>query len=156
MDDMKAMKLAMKQAQIAIGYDEVPVGAILVKDDVVVARGHNLKETKKNATRHAEMIVIDKASKKIGDWRLEGCTLYVTLEPCPMCAGALFQSRISRIVYGAKDPKAGALGSTFSLHEVKGLNHYPEITSGIMAESCSHILRDYFKTKRNKPSETKI
>ncbi len=146
--DEKYMSIALKEAEKARLKDEVPVGAVIVSDGKIIARGHNLRESKHNALCHAEIIAINKACKKLKAWRLEKATLYVTLEPCPMCAGAILQSRIKRVVYGANDLKGGALKSSFNLFEQKGLNHHPEITDGIMKDKCSSIITNYFKTKR--------
>jgi tRNA(adenine34) deaminase len=148
--DQKYMKEALKEASKAKLIDEVPVGCVIVKDGKIIARGHNLRETKNSALAHAEIIAINKANKKLGAWRLQDATLYVTLEPCPMCAGAILQSRIKRVVYGAKDPKMGSLGSKFNLFDLQGLNHYPLIEDGIEQEDCSNILSSYFKQKRIK------
>ncbi len=145
----KYLNLAFQEAKKAYSKDEVPVGAILLKDDKVIAKAHNLKEKKQSATKHAEILVIEKASKKLHNWHLDDCTLYVTLEPCAMCAGAIMQSRIKKVIYGAKDKKGGAIESTFSLYQVKGLNHYPQ-TLYFEDEKCSKILSTYFKNKRNK------
>lgn len=142
------MSIALEEAEKARLKDEVPVGAIIVNEGKIIARGHNLRESKFNALCHAEIIAINKACKKLKAWRLENATIYVTLEPCPMCAGAILQSRIKRIVYGANDLKGGALKSSFNLFEQKGLNHHPEITDGILKEECSSIITNYFKTKR--------
>ena len=145
----KFIKKALKEAQKAQLKDEVPIGCVIVKDDKIIARGHNLRETKKDVTRHAEIVAIEKACKKIGSWRLVDCEIYVTLEPCAMCAGAIYQARIKRVVYGADDLKGGALGGNFDLYKEK-LNHYPIVEKGILKEECSNIISNYFKTKRNK------
>lgn len=147
--DYDYMGLALREAQKAAKKDEVPVGAVLVKDGKIIARAHNQKEIKKDATKHAEMIVIQKASKKIDNWHLDDCILYVTLEPCAMCAGAIIQSRIKKVVFGAHDPKGGSLHSSFKMYEIEGFNHYPEVESGIRHEECAQVLKDFFKTKRN-------
>lgn len=147
--DEKYMALALKEAQKALLIDEVPIGAIIVKDNKVIARGHNLREKTNDPTCHAEIVAIRKACKKRKSWRLEGATLYVTVEPCAMCAGTILWSRIERVVYGAPDLKGGALGTTFNLYDIKNLNHYPTITSGVMKEECGNIISNYFKTKRN-------
>ena len=146
--DEKYMRIALKEAQKAAILDEVPVGAVIVKDGKIIARGHNLRETKNDPTAHAEIVAIRKACKKLNSWRLEGCTIYVTIEPCSMCAGTLLWTRIQRIVYGAKDPKGGALGSSYSLFEVKNINHHPEITGGILEERCSTLMTSFFRSKR--------
>ena len=147
-NDEYYMKLALKQAMKAKQKDEVPVGAVIVKDDVVIARGYNLRESSFDPTSHAEINAIRKACKKMKSWRLEGATIYVTVEPCSMCAGAILWTRIKRVVYGAKDLKGGALGTTYNLYEIKNLNHYPEITSGVLKDECSSLISDFFKEKR--------
>ena len=156
MIEEKYMKLALKQAMKAQEKDEVPIGCVIVKDDKVIARGYNLRQTKQQSYAHAEMIAIQKACKKLGTWRLEDCDLYVTLEPCPMCAGAILQSRIKRVIYGAKDPKGGCVDSCMKLYETKGFNHYPEVLSGILEEECSSILTNFFKMKREMKKKMKI
>ena len=144
------MKAAIKQAILgATKYDEVPIGAVIVKDGVIIARAHNMKEEKKCANYHAEIVAIEKACKKIGDWRLIGCDMYVTLEPCPMCVGALINARIDNIYFGAFDEKAGSLVSRCELMEKK-YNHYAHYEGGIMQEECAKLLSDYFKAKRGK------
>ena len=144
------MKEAIKEAKKAELIDEVPIGCVIVKDDKVIARGHNVRETKNTPLGHAEIIAIDKASKKLKAWRLEDCDIYITLEPCIMCAGAIIQSRIRHIYYGAKDFKGGALGSSINVLEAKDINHHPMVTSGILEEECSNIISQYFKGKRIK------
>ena len=151
----KFMKLAIKEALKAQNKDEVPIGAIIVKDGKVIARGHNLRESKQIASAHAEMIATDKACKKLGTWRLEGCTLYVTLEPCPMCTGATILSRLDKVVYGANDPKGGCIESCIKMYEQKGFNHYPQYESGILKEECSLLLSDFFRKKREKKIQKK-
>lgn len=148
--DEKYMRIAIKEAQKAIILDEVPVGAIIVKDDKIIARGHNLRERSNDPTSHAEINAIRKASKKLNSWRLEGTAIYVTVEPCSMCAGAILQSRIGRIVYGTTDPKGGAIESSLELFKAKNINHHPEIIGGILKEECSYIISNYFRSKRNK------
>lgn len=142
------MKEAIKEATKALKKDEVPIGAIIVKDGCIIARAHNQRELKQNSLKHAEIVAIDKACKKLGTWRLEGCQLYVTLEPCPMCAGAIIQSRIEKVIYGASDPKGGCFGSLINLVEVKGFNHYPTIEKDVLKEECSSLLTNFFKEKR--------
>ena len=148
--DEKFMKIALKEANKSFQLDEVPVGVVIVNEDKIIARGHNLRETKQDPTGHAEIIAIKKASKKLKSWRLIDCTMYVTLEPCSMCAGAIMWSRIKRVVYGAKDIKGGAIGSSFNLFEQKGINHKPEVTSGVLEDEASTLLKDFFKLKRQK------
>lgn len=143
------MSLAIKEAKKASLKDEVPIGAVLVYEDKVYAKAHNLRVKTNKTASHAEMLVIEKANKKFGSWRLEDMTLYVTLEPCPMCAGTILQSRLKRVVYGANDPKAGALGSVFNLFEHK-FNHTVEVTCGILEEECSELIKSFFKELRQK------
>ena len=148
--EIRFMREAIKEAKKAELIDEVPIGCVIVKDDKVIARGHNVREAKKTPLGHAEIIAIDKASKKLGAWRLQDCDIYITLEPCIMCAGAIIQSRIRHVYYGAKDPKGGAIESSINVLEAKSINHHPEITSGILEEECSNIISQYFKRKREK------
>jgi len=145
---IKYMKEALKEAHKAELIDEVPIGCVIVKDDKVIARGHNVRESEKNPIGHAEIIAIKKASKKLNSWRLENCDIYVTLEPCIMCSGAIIQSRIRHIYFGAFDPKGGAMGSSIDVLEAKNINHHPEVTSGVLQEECSSIISNYFKNKR--------
>ena len=144
------MKEAIKEAKKAELIDEVPIGCIIVKNDKVIARAHNVRETKQNPTGHAEIIAINKASKKLNSWRLEECDIYITLEPCIMCAGAIIQSRIRNVYFGAYDLKGGAFGSSINVLEAKNINHHPEIISGILQNECSSIISNYFKSKRGK------
>lgn len=151
-NDAYYMQLALKQAKKAADLGEVPVGAVIVYqneqgENKVLSRAYNKRETSKNALTHAEIIAINKACKKLGGWRLNNCTLYVTLEPCPMCAGAAINSRIDRVVYGASDMRFGACGSAVNLYEV-AFNHIPELEGPIMQEECSKILSDFFKARR--------
>jgi tRNA(adenine34) deaminase len=139
---------ALKEAQKAFDMDEVPVGAVIVKDGSIIARAHNTREMSQDATAHAEILAIRKACKVVGSWRLVGCSLYVTLEPCPMCAGAIILARLDRVVFGAWDPKAGAAGSVVNLFEVERFNHHPEVISGVLAEECGALLKVFFKQKR--------
>ena len=148
--DEKYMRIALKEAQNAVILDEVPVGAVIVKDDKILAKGHNLRERSNDPTSHAEINAIRKACKKINSWRLEGATIYVTVEPCSMCAGTLLQCRIGRIVYGASDPKGGAIESSLELFKAKNINHHPEILGGVLKEECSNLISSYFKSKRQK------
>ncbi len=144
---MKYMKLALKEAYKAYEKREVPVGAIIVLDGKVIARGHNCREGKQLVTGHAEIEAITKAQNKLGTWRLENCVLYVTLEPCPMCSGAIIQSRIKKVVYGCKDYKAGACGSVLNLFEHK-FNHSVEICGGVMEKETSELISKFFKEIR--------
>ena len=151
----KFMKEALKEAKKACEKLEVPVGAVIVKDGKIIARGHNLKETKKDTTRHAEIIAIEKASKKLGAWRLLDCEMYVTLEPCSMCAGAMINSRIKKLYIGALDEKTGAVGSVLNLLEDYKFNHNIEVEKGILKEDCEKILKDFFKDLRKIKNENK-
>lgn len=146
----KYMRAAMKEAHKAELKDEVPIGAVIVCDGKIIARAHNTRQTKQISTHHAELLCIEKACRKLNSWRLEGCDLYVTLEPCPMCAGAIQQSRIRKVVFGAYDPKGGFFGSNFNINEVKGLNHYPEVEGGVMKEETAQLLKDFFRKKRER------
>ena len=146
-DDVMFMNEAIAEARLAAEEDEVPVGAIVVRDGEIIARAHNTRERDKNALRHAECAAIDAACRALGGWRLPDCTLYATMEPCPMCAGAVVNSRIVRVVYGAHDKRAGAFGSVLDLNAYP-LNHKPEVVGGICEEECVALLRDFFKRKR--------
>ena len=148
--DEKFMIAALKEAEKSASFDEVPVGAVIVLDNKIIARGHNLRERTNDPTAHAEIVAIRKACKKLNSWRLENCTMYVTIEPCSMCAGTLLWTRIKRIVYGAKDPKGGALESSFKLFDSKTINHHPEITGAILEDRCSIIVSSFFRSKRQK------
>ena len=147
-EDRRLMTLALAQAQAAAAEDEVPIGAIIVRSGHVLAAAHNQREQLRDPTAHAEMIAITQAATALNSWRLEDCTLYVTLEPCPMCAGAIVQSRVKRVVYGADDPKAGAVRSLYQLLEDSRLNHRAEVTAGVMAEECGQVLSQFFQQKR--------
>ena len=142
------MKIAIEEAKRALILDEVPVGAVIVKDGNVIAKGHNLRETLKDATAHAEIIAIGKACTKLNGWRLFGCDMYVTLEPCPMCAGALVNARVDRVIYGAKDIKRGACGSLYNIGSDDRLNHKLEIINGVCEEECKILLQEFFSKKR--------
>lgn len=142
------MREALAEAQKAFAIGEVPIGAIVVKDGEIVARAHNLRECACDATAHAEVLAIREAGKNLGGWRLSGCTLYVTVEPCPMCAGALVQSRMDRVVFGAKDPKAWADRSLLELLQNPGLNHQVAVLDGVMAEACSQLMKEFFRARR--------
>jgi len=146
--DDQWMEQALAAAQLAAEQNEVPVGALIVRDGQLVATGYNLREQCHNPTAHAELLAITRASEVLGDWRLEGCTLYVTLEPCIMCAGAILLARIPRVVYGASDPKAGAVSSLHQLLTDSRLNHRCEVTGGILADRCGRILSEFFQAQR--------
>ena len=142
------MKIALTQARRAAARKETPIGCVIVKDGEILARAYNCRNAQGNTLAHAELRAIRKACKKLGDWRLEGCTMYVTLEPCPMCAGALVQSRIDRVVLGARNPKAGCAGSVVDLLRHSGFNHQVEVVDGVLEEDCSHLLQDFFRQLR--------
>jgi len=142
------MKAALQEAKKALDKDEPPVGAVIVKDGEIIARGHNLRENLKDPTAHAEMLAIKAAAGSMERWRLSDCTMYVTLEPCAMCAGAMVLARLHRLVYGASDPKAGAVNSLMNLVSDERLNHQVEVESGILAEECGDLLRDFFSSRR--------
>ena len=142
------MREALKQARKAYALGEVPIGCVIVYEDKIIARGYNRRNTDKNTLSHAEITAINRARKKRGDWRLEGCTLYVTLEPCQMCAGAIIQSRISKVVMGAMNPKAGCGGSILNILQMAEFNHQAEVERGILEKECSEILQDFFKALR--------
>ena len=144
----KYMRLALKEAKKAEAIDEVPIGCVIVKDNKVISRGYNKRETKNDVTSHAEIEAIRKASKKLNDWQLVDCDLYVTIEPCIMCTGAIIQSHIKNVYYGSEDPKGGGLVSSLKISEIKNLNHYPNIEGGILKDECSKIVKDYFANKR--------
>ena len=148
--DEKFMLLALKEAKKALLIDEVPVGCVIVYNNKVIARGYNKREKEQDATSHAEINAIRKASKKINNWRLCDMDLYVTVEPCIMCAGAIMWSRFRRVIYGAKDPKGGALGTSINIFDTPNINHHPEIVGGVLEEECSLIIKNYFKEKRTK------
>lgn len=144
------MKKALEQAQSAFDLDEVPVGAVIVRNGEIIAAACNLKETSKDATAHAEILAIRKACQVLGGWRLLGCEMYVTLEPCAMCCGAILQARIEKLYIGAMDPKTGAVGSKLNLLEDFTFNHHCQVETGMMEEECSTMLKDFFKGKRTK------
>lgn len=153
--DERYMKMAIQQAKKAYALDEVPIGCVIVYEDKVIARGYNRRNTDKNTLAHAEISAIKKASKKLGDWRLEGCTLYVTLEPCQMCAGAIVQARTTRVVIGSMNPKAGCGGSILNLLEMPEFNHQVDVTRGVLEEECSEMLTTFFKELRAKKAKEK-
>jgi len=142
------MEAALEEAKIAFDLGEVPVGAVVVRGGEIIARAHNMTETIKDPTAHAEVLAIREAARALGGWRLIGCDLYVTMEPCSMCAGAIVWSRVERLFYGARDPKAGAVGSLFDIPGDSRLNHNPEVVVGVMEEECSAIVKDFFRELR--------
>jgi tRNA(adenine34) deaminase len=148
MDDREGMTLALTLAREALTLGEVPVGAVIVRGDQLLAQAYNLRETLHDPTAHAERLAITLAGRALGSWRLDGCTLYVTLEPCPMCAGAIVQSRIPLVVYGATDPKAGACRSLYRLTDDPRLNHRARVRPDVLADECSALLRDFFQARR--------
>lgn len=154
-DSERYMKEALKQAKKAFEIDEVPIGCVITYQDKIIARGYNKRNTNKNTLAHAELAAINKASKKIGDWRLEGCTLYVTLEPCQMCAGAIVQSRIDKVVIGSMNAKAGCAGSILNLLQMEEFNHQVEIEYGVLQKECSKILKEFFQKLRDKKRKAK-
>lgn len=152
-DDERFMKEALRQAMKAQALEEVPIGCVIVHDGNIIARGYNRRNTDKNTTSHAEINAIRKASKKLGDWRLEGCTIYITLEPCQMCAGAIVQARIDRAVIGSMNPKAGCAGSVLNILEMPQFNHQVEVTRGVLQDECSQMLSGFFRQLREKKRE---
>ncbi len=157
--DEKYMREAIKQAKKAYAIGEVPIGCVIVYEDRIIARGYNRRTIDKNTLAHAELLAIKKASKKMDDWRLEGCTMYVTLEPCQMCAGAIVQSRMSKVVVGCMNPKAGCAGSILNLLQMDAFNHQVELETGVMEEACSRMMKEFFRelreAKKAKKSEEK-
>lgn len=147
-DDDDGMRAALREAHASLARDEVPVGCVIVHDGLVIGRGHNQVESLQDATAHAEILAIGAASNALGSWRLHECTLYVTLEPCSMCAGAIVLSRVGRLVYGATDPKAGGCGSVTDVTGERRLNHRVEITRGVLEDECGELLREFFRKKR--------
>lgn len=154
MDKNKAfMAEALKEAALAAEMGEVPIGAVIVRGDEIIAAAHNLVETSKDPTAHAEMLAIRQAAARLGGWRLTGCHMYVTVEPCSMCAGAIVWARIEKLFIGTDDPKGGACGSIFNIPQEKKLNHYTEIETGLLQEECSEIMKTFFKKLRDRKSE---
>nr|WP_108672532.1 tRNA adenosine(34) deaminase TadA [Peribacillus acanthi] len=155
MDDTLYMKEAINEAKIAEAKMEVPIGAVIVLDGQIIARGHNLRESNQSAIAHAELLAIEEACSKLGTWRLEHATLYVTLEPCPMCSGAIILSRIGRVVYGAADPKAGCAGTFMNLLTDERFNHQSEVVSGVLESECGELLTNFFRQIRERKKEEK-
>ena len=154
--DEKYMKAALREAKKAYKLEEVPIGCVIVQNEKIIARGYNRRNTDKNTLAHAEMSAIKKASKKTGDWRLEDCTMYVTLEPCQMCAGAIVQSRLGKVVIGSMNPKAGCAGSVINLLQMKQFNHQVEMVTGVLEEECSVMLSGFFQELREKKKQAKL
>ncbi|MBM7552264.1 tRNA adenosine(34) deaminase TadA [Thalassobacillus pellis] len=154
-EDEKWMKIAIEEAYKAKAVGEVPIGAVIVKDGKAIASGYNLRETSQLASSHAEFIAIEQANQAVGSWRLEDCTLYVTLEPCPMCAGAILQSRIPRVVFGAFDPKAGCTGTLMNLLDDERFNHKSEVVGGILEDDCGGLLSEFFQELRLRKRQEK-
>lgn len=154
-DDTYYMNMALEEAKKARELQEVPIGAVVVLDGKVIAKGYNLRETKQSSVAHAELLAITEACKALGTWRLEDATLYVTLEPCPMCAGAIINSRIKRVVFGAYDPKAGCAGTFMNLLQDERFNHQSEVISGVLHEECGEILTAFFKELRERKKAVK-
>ena len=155
-EKQKYMRMALGCAKKGGEYDEVPVGAVIVKDGKVIARSHNLKEKKSCSVYHAEIVAIEKACKAIGDWHLNECDIFVTLEPCAMCAGALINSRIRGVYFGAYDPKAGCVGSLYNLLQDERFNHRPYAEGGILQDECGRVLSEYFKNKRQQKKKIDV
>ena len=153
--DEKYMRAALREAKKAYALDEVPIGCVIVQNDKIIARGYNRRNTDKNTLAHAEIAAIKKASKKTGDWRLEDCTMYVTLEPCQMCAGAIVQSRLAKVVIGSMNLKAGCAGSVLNLLQMKEFNHQVEMVKGVLEEECSKMLSGFFQELREKKNQEK-
>lgn len=149
----KYMKLAIKEAKKAYDLNEVPIGCVIVKEDKVIAKGYNKRNTDKNVLSHAELIAMKQACKKTGDWRLEGCTMYITLEPCQMCAGAMVQARLDDVVIGSMNPKAGCAGSILNILQMEQFNHQVNITKGVLEEECSKLLTDFFAELREQKKQ---
>ena len=155
MRDEKYMKEALKQAKKAYALEETPIGCVIVHEGKIIARGYNRRNTDKSPLAHAEISAIKKASKKLGDWRLEECTMYVTLEPCQMCSGAIVQSRMTRVVVGCMNPKAGCAGSILNLLQMPQFNHQVDLTTGVLEEECSQMMKTFFKELREKRKKNK-
>lgn len=154
--DCKFMKESIKQAKKAFKIKEVPIGCVIVQNNIIIARGYNKRNTKKNTLAHAEIIAINKASKVTGDWRLEDCTMYVTLEPCQMCAGAIVQARMKKVVIGSMNSKAGCAGSILNLLNMEAFNHKVEIKKGVLERECTNILQQFFRELREEKKKNKL
>ncbi len=154
-EDEKYMREAIKQAKKAYALEETPIGCVIVCDEKIIGRGYNRRNTDKNTLAHAELSAIRKASRKVGDWRLEGCTMYVTLEPCQMCAGAIVQSRMDRVVIGCMNPKAGCAGSILNLLQMEEFNHQAALTTGVLESECSDLMKRFFRELRERKKKEK-
>lgn len=154
--DEKFMKEAIRQAKKAYALEESPIGCVIVQDGRIIARGYNRRNTDKSTLSHAEITAIRKACKKVGDWRLEGCTMYITLEPCPMCAGAIVQSRIDRVVVGSMNAKAGCAGSVINLLQMDGFNHQVELETDVLQDECSQMLTEFFRRLRQNKKQMRL
>lgn len=154
--DERFMQLAIEEAKKAEAIGEVPIGCVIVKGDEVIATGHNRRETDLLAAAHAEMIAIESANRSLGNWRLEDCELYVTLEPCPMCAGAIVLSRVKRVIFGAHDPKGGCCGTLMNLVQDERFNHQADVTENVLAEECGRLLTDFFRTLRKRKKQERL
>jgi tRNA(adenine34) deaminase len=150
MEKEQYMKEALKEAKKALEKNEVPIGAVVVLNDEIIGRGHNCRENRNSVVGHAEIIAIEQACKNIGSWKLDNCSIFITVEPCPMCAGAIMQARIANVYYGASDEKAGAFGSVFDLTTIQGFSHYPNVRKQIMEKDCSKLMQTFFKNIRAK------
>lgn len=155
-EDEKFMAEAVRQAEKAYALDEVPIGCVIIYEGKIIARGYNRRNTDKNTLAHAELNAIQEASRELGDWRLDGCTMYVTLEPCQMCAGAIVQSRIKKVIMGCRNPKAGCAGSILNLLQVPEFNHQVEIEEGVLGEQCSDMLKSFFRKLRSEKTKKNI
>ena len=153
-EDERFMGEAIRQAKKAYALEEVPIGCVIVCEGKIIARGYNRRNTDKNTLSHAELNAIRKASRRLGDWRLDGCTMYVTLEPCQMCAGAIVQSRIQKVIMGCRNPKAGCAGSILNLLQVPQFNHQAEIEEGVLEDQCSELIKEFFRNLREKRAKT--
>lgn len=156
MTDQDYMREALAEARKAYAMGEIPIGAVLVHEGQIISRHHNRREIDHDATAHAEMLVIREACELLSRWRLTGCSLYVTIEPCPMCAGAIINSRLDKVVYGSSDYKGGAVESLFNVLSHPGLNHEPEVVAGVLADECSQIMKDFFKERRAARRSTQV
>lgn len=156
MNDQEWMQQALQEAEKALALGEVPIGAVVVRSGQVLGRGHNLRETRRDPLAHAEILALGRAARRVGDWRLEGADLYVTVEPCPMCAGALLQARIRRVVYGTVNPRVGAAGTRLNLADYPGLDHQAMVVGGVLDEGARQLLRRFFQDRRGTPEHGEV